>query len=244
MRPQRVLVTGCARSGTGYLAALLSELGLACGHERVFEPATLRGLKPGSPAPAPSWPDSVCAESSWLAAPFLASLPKGTAVVHLVRHPLAVMRSNLRIGFFATPSEYLEHACAHVTGLRQRAPIERAARYWTAWNELIEREAKRAGLQLLRVRLERLHERGVRELCGALELGTSPSCVRAALQQVPADTNTRGSRDQDHLVCLDELPDGSLRDALGATAARYGYGGLDASPANWFLPESLGNAVP
>src|SRR5689334_5762287 len=94
MAPQRVLITGCARSGTGYLAALLTELGLECGHERVFAPRTVRGS-------TPTWPDGVRAESSWLAAPYLAHLPKGTAVVHLVRHPLAVMRSNLRIGFFS-----------------------------------------------------------------------------------------------------------------------------------------------
>jgi len=237
MAPQRLLVTGCARSGTGYLAALLTELGLECGHERVFAPRTVRGA-------APIWPEDVRAESSWLAAPFLAHLPKGTAVVQLVRHPLAVMRSNLRIGFFSTPSEYLEHACAHLPSLRQGEPIERAARYWIGWNELIEREARRAGLLLQRIRLERLDERGLRELCGALELGVTPARARAALQQVPADTNTRGRREQDHLVRLEDLADRSVRLALEEAARRYGYAHLDEPAARWRLPESLGTCVP
>jgi hypothetical protein len=237
MTLQRVLVTGCARSGTGYLAALLSELGLECGHERVFAPRTVRGS-------TPTWPADVRAESSWLAAPFLSKLPQGTAVVHLVRHPLAVMRSNMRIGFFSAPSEYLEHATAHLPVLRQGQPIECAARYWTGWNELIEREARRAGLQLLRIRLERLDERGVRELCGALELGVTPARARAALQQVPADTNTRGRRGQDHLVRLDDLSDRTLRLAIEEAAQRFGYADLDAPAASWRLPESLGACVP
>jgi hypothetical protein len=240
MAPQRVLVTGCARSGTGYLAALLTEVGLACGHELVFEPRTVRR----STSEAPDWPQPVRAESSWLAAPYLARLPKGTAVVHLVRHPLAVMRSNLRIGFFSAPSEYLEHACAHLPGLRQGDLIERAARYWVGWNELIEREARRGGLQLLRIRLERLDERGLRELCSALELGVTPSCARAALLQVPADTNTRGRRDQDHLVRFEDLSERTSRLALEDAARRYGYADLGAPAARWRLPESLGACVP
>jgi hypothetical protein len=242
MRPQRVLVTGCARSGTGYLAALLGELGVACGHERVYEPRTV--LRAGAGNAAPSWPDTVRAESSWLAAPYLASLPADTAVVHLVRHPLAVMRSNLRIGFFASPSEYLDHACAYVPGLLEGQPIERAARYWTGWNALIEREARRAGIQLLVVRLERLDERGLRELCGDLELGLSPARARAALARVPADTNTRGRRDQDRAIQVADLTDDALRGALERSAQRYGYADVDSPFARSCLPESLGSAVP
>lgn len=240
MEPQRVLVTGCARSGTGYLAALLSELGLPCGHERVFEPRTLH--RPVAVAPA--WPASVRAESSWLAAPYLARLPAGTTVVHLVRHPLAVMRSNLRIGFFTSPSEYLDHACAHVPGLFDGQPIERAARYWIGWNTLIERQARLAGVPLLRVRLERLDERGVRELCGDLELGVGPAQARAALARVPADTNTRGRRGRDQAIQLADLTDLGLRAALERAAERFGYADLAAPLSRGRLPESLGRVVP
>ena len=84
------VVTGCARSGTAYTAAVLSGLGLRCGHEVVFGPRT-RGFD--------GW-HGQHGDSSWLAAPFLDQL--GDALVfHQVRHPLKVVRSLVGVRFFA-----------------------------------------------------------------------------------------------------------------------------------------------
>jgi hypothetical protein len=85
------VVTGCARSGTGYTARLLSTLGVPCTHEALFSPYTERFK--GFPEPG--------GDSSWLAVPFVDELPPGTVVLHQVRHPDAVVSSLLGIRFFA-----------------------------------------------------------------------------------------------------------------------------------------------
>lgn len=89
--PERpFVVTGCARSGTGYTAALLTRLGLPCTHEAVFNPYTVT---------PPEIPDNQ-GEASWLAVPFLRELPEGTTVLHQVREPIAVISSLVSIHFF------------------------------------------------------------------------------------------------------------------------------------------------
>jgi hypothetical protein len=238
MGPLRVLVTGCARSGTGYAAALLSRLGLPCGHERLFAPGSLRGPDGAWDAP-PRWPGSVPAESSWLAAPFLERLPAGTLVVHQLRHPLAVMRSNLRIGFFARPSGYLDFARAHLPGLERGTPLAQAARYWVGWNALVERAAAARGLAYLRLRLEEVDERTLRELLAWAGRSVPAEEVRAALSEVPRDTNTRGRRSEDAVVRLERLPAGPLREALLVAARRYGYADVAAPLPRGRLPQSL-----
>jgi hypothetical protein len=84
------VITGCARSGTGYTAELLTRLGLTTEHETVFSPYT---------EAFPGW-GAAPGESSWLAAPFIHQLPPGTVVLHQLRHPDAVVRSLLGIHFF------------------------------------------------------------------------------------------------------------------------------------------------
>jgi hypothetical protein len=85
------VVTGCARSGTRYISRLLSDLGLACGHERLFTPWT-RSVPPFG---------KLRGDSSWVAAPYLDALPSDVVVLHQIRHPMAVTRSLHRIGFFS-----------------------------------------------------------------------------------------------------------------------------------------------
>lgn len=87
---KRFVITGCARSGTGYTASLFTQLGVETGHETVFSPYTETfagwGAAPG--------------ESSWLAAPFIDRLPPGTVVLHQVRRPVDVIQSLLGVHFF------------------------------------------------------------------------------------------------------------------------------------------------
>lgn len=87
---KRFVITGCARSGTGYTARLFTQLGVETEHETVFSPYAETfagwGAAPG--------------ESSWLAAPFIDRLPAGTVVLHQVRHPVDVIRSLLGVHFF------------------------------------------------------------------------------------------------------------------------------------------------
>lgn len=108
------------------MARLLTTAGLPCGHERVFNAA---GAGP--------WPAGLSADSSWMAATMLdqVDLP----VVLLVRHPLAVVKSWVEIGFF-TPVDAtnpthgpLRHFAPQV--YRHVPPADRALEMWTVLTE-------------------------------------------------------------------------------------------------------------
>lgn len=133
----RLLVTGCGRSGTKWLARCLTEAGLDCGHERAFTVADHGGS---------DW----SAEVSWLAAPWT---PIADAhVVHLVRHPLDVIRSRVATQVFEHRDRGRNEAgdpkptlgpwgafayrwCPAMVDAP--GPVWRAAAHWVQWNRLV-----------------------------------------------------------------------------------------------------------
>ena len=119
---KRFLVTGCARSGTGYIATLLTALGVPCGHERVFNPLTL------GKGDELLWPDASPGESSWLAAPFIPNLPEEVLILHQVRETVAMIRSKVRTRFFEVPTWYKSFAERVCPELLNGSPTERAMR--------------------------------------------------------------------------------------------------------------------
>lgn len=136
----RFAVTGSGRCGTKYLAELLTAAGVRCGHERAYNE---HGRD--------QWTWERQADSSWMAATYL---PLDVPVVLLTRHPLAVVRSYVEIGFFSpvdaknpthgplqrfAPSIYDHEAAA-----------DRALAMWIALNAEILPQAE------MRVSLERL----------------------------------------------------------------------------------------
>jgi hypothetical protein len=121
-----LLVTGTGRCGTQWIAAALTQAGLPCTHERHW---TRRRHGDGN------W----LAEASWPAAPYT-PVPDAY-VVHLVRHPLAVIRSRMSGGLFADRPTYPKLAAwmyRQVPEVREgRTELERAALHWVAWNRLV-----------------------------------------------------------------------------------------------------------
>jgi len=143
----RILITCCGRAGSQYVARLLSACGLFTSHERVYRP----DLEPQYPERyqleiqdrwngRDAWggrPWEACV--SWLAAPFLGTLPKDVVAFHQLRDPLKVVRcwashdllENARrdVGVFI-------HAvlpqCNH--GSR----LERAIQYVLGWTKMIQ----------------------------------------------------------------------------------------------------------
>jgi hypothetical protein len=102
----KYLVTGCGRSGTVYMAKLLTSLGVPCGHETIFdfdgiERALERiagsiplKLSETSLRAKEDWVDvnTIVADASYMAAPYLDFFPDAT-IIHVVRHPVKVINS-------------------------------------------------------------------------------------------------------------------------------------------------------
>ena len=190
----RLLVTGTGRCGTGWASRVLTSAGLPCGHERVFN------LGP------PHVPPDMAADSSWLAVPRLGSpMLAGVPVVHVVREPLACIRS-LSLVPYSGDNPYSRFARDHIGGDVRATPHMLAAAHWYIWNAWIEDVTDNA----LRVRIED---------------GPAPLLSAAGLDP---ETVTEDDRQYNHRT-YDTWPRVTWAD-LGALAApvrgmaeRYGY---------------------
>jgi hypothetical protein len=224
----RFLVTGCSRSGTQYASRLWSELGIPCGHETLFN---ILSLRPGDPAPRiddPKWEG----DASFLAVPFLESLPAGTVVLHQVRQPLDVIRSHMGIHYFSELGEgspylaenhrdflgVIERRCPEI--FWERDECARCARYWVRWNQLAERAEEIPGLDYLRYRVEDLDGGLLEQLLARIGIAVRRERIDAALLAVPRDEN---HRPRDESITLSQIRPRALRDALRDLSQRYGY---------------------
>lgn len=160
-------VIGTGRSGTGYVSQLLTHCGLVCGHEAWWNPWQQRQHTP-----------ALDGDASWLALPDVEAGRFDGRVLHIVREPVAVVRSLVGIGFFSRqPSSLTEKhqpfadlARREVMALRSRPTrtTEQQARlaveWWVGWNR------RCAAVAHATVRLE--------ELPGEEALGVVAECLR------------------------------------------------------------------
>lgn len=142
--PVRFAVTGSGRCGTTFMSRLLDNAGVKCGHEDVFHIGTVTRDEP------PAW-NGYAAASSWMA---VRHLPLDVPVVLVTRHPLAVVRSYVEIGYF--DHHDADNPC-HEASRRicpdmyaESTPQDRALHMWIHWNETALAHAE------LRFQIERL----------------------------------------------------------------------------------------
>lgn len=126
---RRFVAVGSGRSGTGYVCYLLRASGVHCGHEQVFGPAVAAGTAPVV------WGD-YAADSSWLAVPSLPML--GVPVLAVLRHPLAVVASMVRVGLFTGDRGHLDpytsvYYRARPEIARESTEPDRALSAWLHW---------------------------------------------------------------------------------------------------------------
>lgn len=144
------------------MARFLTSLGIPCGHESIFDwnglEIALRRLQGQEPkvlsvisqenCHAPEWvdPESIEAESSYMAAPYLDhDVLRKTVIIHLVRHPVKVVNSFCNYhGYFQDPKQYKEDwegfIYSHLPDLTDPSltHYDRACLYYVLWNEMIE----------------------------------------------------------------------------------------------------------
>lgn len=120
------LITGCGRSGTGWAAALFTDLGYPCTHEGQFSLTQNGPLRGG--------------ESSWLAVPHLASLGPSIRVLRILRDPYEVVISALYKGFLRDTDEpYAAYAIRHCPDIgRARDEVGRVIRWVTLWDRSLD----------------------------------------------------------------------------------------------------------
>ncbi len=206
----RLLFTGCGRSGTGYVAKLITEAGLVCGHEWAFNPFR-----------AGYW-GSFEAESSCLA---LRAVEDGMInydclVVHLIRNPLAVIRSVIGVGLLDQnppryKAKYTAWLCANTPQCfaPHLSPVTRAALYWLFVNQRAENCID------YRLRVEDINELDLREIS---EIIGKPLDA-TALDRVSKNTN--GGQRDDSITWEDVLAslNPTQRRHFESMAERYGY---------------------
>lgn len=133
-----LLITGCGRSGTSYIATLLTQCGLEFGHENAEK-------------------NGVC---SWFLAvdgpKFRANFPDPSThyqhVFHQVRNPLDVISSWYFNYEDVSPKVWNNFIRVHVPQIKAKdPPLVRCAKYWYYWNLLAEKKAE------WRYRIEDIH---------------------------------------------------------------------------------------
>jgi hypothetical protein len=120
-----IAITGCARSGTAYTAAVLQHLGYDVRHEEMGEDGTV------------SWPLAAkTRRAPWGPSPEK-TLAKAKAVFHQVRAPLGAIRSIHTIAERSWAYVYETTPCRPTD-----SPLLRSAMYWRHWNLMSEKVAQ------------------------------------------------------------------------------------------------------
>jgi hypothetical protein len=128
----KIIGAGCPRSGTMFLADLLTQGGLPMGHETYF----------GNPNGG-TWIDGMVGDVSWLSAPFLHEYKgKDRVIIQIVREPIAHINSLIMSDFFEehsfrgnTGTRFVE---LYLPQIRLFGLLDRYIYFWTKWNQMIE----------------------------------------------------------------------------------------------------------
>lgn len=158
----KYLVTGTGRCGTVHFAKLLTSLQIPCGHESIFDwqgiDGALKRLKHEEPkvlseisqdnCKSPNWidPNTIIAESSYMAAPYLDhEIFKDTRIIHVVRNPVAVVNSFCNyLDYFKNPNspkeEWENFIYDQLPELKDEilSVYDRGCLYYIKWNQMIE----------------------------------------------------------------------------------------------------------
>jgi hypothetical protein len=239
----RYIVAALPRSGTKYIAKVLTELGQECGHEKSFS-CSMGGT---GVVDVPSAPD-VWGDASWLSVPLIHQLPPGTVVFHQVRDPLKVLNSNLPPGgdsYFRTwdenaglkedplynkPIPYKRFIWEHTRdwvwpgGVAEEAEsseeIERLIHFWVNWNLWIEfATLKRSDLVYVRYKLEDMSANLLHNIGSVIQPKIVPPRVehcKEILDKVSTTTNR-------HRIPNDRITYHILPAAARLLMHRYGY---------------------
>lgn len=209
-RPPFFLV-GPARSGTGYIAALLTSLDVPTGHEAMFGAYGFKARL------------ELCGDSSWLAVPFLDDIPSACPVLFQARNPIRIVQSNFEIGFLQRGSKFDQFAAA-VLGAKLPAgasPLESSILYVLAWMDAIRRRQDRLAYTY---RLEAIGVETVLEICAQVGVSMDAGRVERALASLPRNVNDKAHKKTGRTLDWNAASP-ELRRRLQDLAVALGYDG-------------------
>lgn len=206
MTNRKLLITGCARSGTLYIATTLRAAGLKVGHAFVDDDGTVSHWWASPTVRCPVLPRKEpigrCAHVNERRGEF-----DFEHVWHQVRNPLDVIASASQYGM---PWSELFRALLLPPPRPMQHPLVTAMRYFVEWSAICEEQAQ------WRYRIEDI-DAAFPEMCSRLGLPAQP------LAPVPRDMNA--DRTPPRSVTYDELTrlDAEYAARLRTIAMRYGY---------------------
>ena len=150
----KYLIVGTGRCGTVSVSKLLTNVGIPCGHESIFDSngieEAINRIKSNSPKQSytssrDGWkqPEKIIAESSYMAVPYLGHpILKKSKIIHIVRNPLEVVSSFIYganhfqgIDYVKEWDDFIETHLPEINNFK--TPIEKAVYYYVAWNRKI-----------------------------------------------------------------------------------------------------------
>ena len=174
MKNVKYLVVGAGRSGTGFMAELIST-SKKCGHEIIFNEY---GVCCDDELNTSEY------ESSFYAVPFIFQMSKDIKILHIVREPELVINSFYKMGVFSdnciqflTRGKYLKFILRvifkphkvirrlksfyrnkffmslFIKNYQHMSQIKRAESYWVTWNKMIESQVIKNGNEYLRINI-------------------------------------------------------------------------------------------
>ena len=194
-RDYPLLVVGCARSGTTYIAKVLKKCGWKINHERVKRDGAV------------SWEMVFDTKQVPWGSPQKGR--KFAHTFHQVRHPLFTISSV----YHAELPESWEYVMEHIPEITPNdSPLVRAAKYWYYWNL----EAEKISEWTYRIEdIDQVFEEFERRVGKRID--------RAALTRVPRNVNTTGVHHQFTWEELQEALDPDLYEKIRQLSERYGY---------------------
>lgn len=191
------------------MAAVLKGAGLDAGHEAYWHSHWGKRAS------------QLDVDVSWLALPLIEADDWAGPVLHVVRHPVACVRSLVGTRFFE-PSQsrtpYVLYARAHAGIPWGPDPIAAAVEFWCAWNNRCAAVAD-ATIRLEDASADPADAAGVAwasAVADVIGMGLDAEAVMKGVQATPRDTNTRGPVPE-----VDPLVVWRL---IGRRAHAFGYG--------------------
>lgn len=191
-----LLITGCARSGTTYIAKLLQQGGMDIGHEYVGKDGSSSWDLAANPK-----------EGRWKVRP---ANYRFAHVFHQTRHPLKVISSV----YVTEDKDSWDYIKAHTPEiLEEDSHITKCAKYWYYWNLKAEKMAEWT---------YRLEE--VDGLLEEFEQRLGKKIDQSAVGRVVKNLNTSSSPIREFTwVDLEQQLDPALYQKIRTLAQKYGY---------------------